>query len=78
LNFASFNFFLFLVRRYSVGSARAPGRKLLVASGFGRAGGVILPEYGLGGGTVFIAGEAKLGPRRPTNDGPPAADVQCF
>jgi hypothetical protein len=41
VNFASFKFFLFLVRPYSIGYARARGRKLLVASGFVRAGGVI-------------------------------------
>jgi hypothetical protein len=44
VNIASFYFFLFLVRPYSVDFASAGGRKLLAAGMFVRRGGDILPE----------------------------------
>jgi hypothetical protein len=67
VNIASFDFFLFWVRLYSVDFAIAGGRKLLVSGTFVRPGGDMLSEYGPGDGAEFIASEALFGPRLPTN-----------
>jgi hypothetical protein len=63
LNFASVKFFFFVVRRYSLNNASPGDGKSLGRYRLADGSGAIFVEYRLGGGTLFVAREAKLASR---------------